>query len=228
MLSDLPAADVVLLAVALALAALLIAALAALIRERRRNTLLSAALENLVQGVSMYDGRARLVLCNNRYIEMSILPPENFRPGTPLREILVRRAKIGAFAGDPDEYVDGALRQAASGRTEEKTFELEDGRTISVITRPLADGGWVSTHTDVSQQRAAEKERDSLRQREQHRGGSPGDPGVQMMFGEPVARISESLSLASQIDAVVQRLGRGRARRNRDQVKDIERSRHDA
>jgi hypothetical protein len=59
MLSDLPAADVVLLAVALALAALLIAALAALIRERRRNTLLSAALENLVQGVSMYDGRAR-------------------------------------------------------------------------------------------------------------------------------------------------------------------------
>jgi methyl-accepting chemotaxis protein len=169
MLSDLPAADVVLLAVALALAALLIAALAALIRERRRNTLLSAALENLVQGVSMYDGRARLVLCNNRYIEMSILPPENFRPGTPLREILVRRAKIGAFAGDPDEYVDGALRQAASGRTEEKTFELEDGRTISVITRPLADGGWVSTHTDVSQQRAAEKERDSLRQREQHR-----------------------------------------------------------
>ena len=169
MLSDLPAADVVLLAVALALAALSVAALAALVRERRRNTLLSAALENLVQGVSMYDGRARLLLCNKRYIEMSILPPENFRPGTPLREILVRRAKIGAFAGDPDEYVDGALRQAASGRTEEKTFELEDGRTISVITRPLADGGWVSTHTDVSQQRAAEKERDSLRQREQHR-----------------------------------------------------------
>ena len=169
MLSDLPAAGVVLLAMALALAALSVAALAALVRERRRNTLLNAALENLLQGVSMYDGRARLVVCNKRYIEMSILPPENFRQGTPLREILVRRAKIGAFAGDPDEYVDGALRQAASGRTEEKTFELEDGRTISVITRPLADGGWVSTHTDVSQQRAAEKERDSLRQREQHR-----------------------------------------------------------
>jgi len=169
MLSDLPAADVVLLAVALALAALLIAALAALIRERRRNTLLSAALENLVQGVSMYDGRARLVLCNKRYIEMSILPAENFRPGTPLRQILVRRAKIGAFAGDADEYVAAALRQAASGRTEEKTFELEDGRTVSVITRPLSDGGWVSTHTDVTQQRAAEKERDALRQREQRR-----------------------------------------------------------
>jgi methyl-accepting chemotaxis protein len=167
MLNDLATAGVVLLP--MALAALSVAALAALVRERRRNTLLDAALENLVQGVSMYDGRARLVLCNKRYIEMSILPAENFRPGTPLRQILARRAKIGAFAGDPDEYVAAALSQAASGRTEEKTFELEDGRTISVITRPLPDGGWVSTHTDVTQQRAAEKERDSLRQREQRR-----------------------------------------------------------
>jgi methyl-accepting chemotaxis protein len=158
-----------LLAAALALAAMSVAALAGLVRERRRNALLNAALENLVQGVSMYDGRAQLVLCNKRYIEMSLLPAENFRRGTPLREILARRAQIGAFAGDPDEYVAGALRQAASGRTEEKTFELEDGRTVSVITRPLPDGGWVSSHTDVTQQRAAEKERDSLRQREQRR-----------------------------------------------------------
>ena len=169
MLSDVPATGAVLLPIALVLAAASVAALAALVRERRRNTLLNAALGNLVQGVSMYDGRARLVLCNKRYIEMSMLAAENFRQGMPLREILVRRAKIGAFAGDADEYVASALKQAASGRTEEKTFELEDGRTVSVITRPLPDGGWVSTHTDVTQQRAAEKERDSLRQREQRR-----------------------------------------------------------
>ena len=169
MLSDVPATGAVLLPIVLALAALSVAALAALVRERRRNTLLNAALGNLVQGVSMYDGRARLVLCNKRYIEMSMLSAENFHQGMPLREILVRRAKIGAFAGDADEYVAAALRQAASGRTEEKTFELEDGRTVSVITRPLSDGGWGSTHTDVTQQRAAEKERDALRQREQRR-----------------------------------------------------------
>jgi methyl-accepting chemotaxis protein len=169
MLSDLPAAGGVLLPIALGLAALSVAALVALARERRRNTLLNAAMENLIQGVSMYDNRARLVLCNKRYIEMSILPPENFRSGTPLREILMRRAQIGAFAGDVDEYVAGALKQAASGRTEEKTYELEDGRTVLVITRPLPDGGWVSSHTDVTQQRTAEKERDSLRQREQRR-----------------------------------------------------------
>ncbi len=159
----------ILLPVILGLAALSVAALVALIREWRRNALFTVALDNLVQGVSMYDGKARLLLCNKRYIEMSILPAENFRKGTPLREILARRAKIGAFAGDPDEYVASALKQAATGRTEEKTFELEDGRTISVIARPLPEGGWISTHTDVTEQRAAEKERDSLRQREQRR-----------------------------------------------------------
>jgi methyl-accepting chemotaxis protein len=159
----------VLVPLTLALAALSVATLLALIREWQRNALFTVALDNLVQGVSMYDGKARLLLCNKRYIEMSILPAENFRKGMPLREILVRRAKIGAFAGDPDQYVADALKQSAGGRTEEKIFELEDGRTISLISRPLPDGGWVATHMDITQQRAAEKERDSLRQREQRR-----------------------------------------------------------
>ena len=117
----------------------------------------------------MFDGSARLVLCNARYIEMSKIPPENFRHGVPLGELLRLRARAGNFAGDPDQYVANALRQAASRRSEAKTFELEDGRTISLVSHPLDDGGWVSTHADVTQQRIAERERDSLRQREDAR-----------------------------------------------------------
>jgi methyl-accepting chemotaxis protein len=120
-------------------------------------------------GLSMFDGAARPVLCNMRYIEMSQLPPEDFREGMPLRELLINRAQPGTFAGDPDQYVADCLKQAAEGRTSAKTFELRDGRTISLVFRPLASGGWVSTHADVTQQRAAEKERDSLRQREERR-----------------------------------------------------------
>jgi methyl-accepting chemotaxis protein len=100
---------------------------------------------------------------------MSQLPSEMFKKGTLLREILNRRAQAGTFAGNPDQYVADTLRQAAEGLAEEKTFELKDGRTTSLVFRPQADGGWVSTHTDVTQQRAAEKERDSLRQREDRR-----------------------------------------------------------
>jgi methyl-accepting chemotaxis protein len=87
----------------------------------------------------------------------------------PLREILIRRAGAGTFSGDPDQYVADCLKQVAEGRTEAKTVELKDGRTVALVFRPLATGGWVSTHTDVTQQRVAEKERDSLRQREERR-----------------------------------------------------------
>ena len=153
----------------LALAALASAALFAFVRERRRNRAMTVALNNMTQGLSMFDGAARLVLCNARYIEMSHLPTEIFQKGTPLRDILIRRAHAGNFAGDPDQYVADVLKQTDEGRTEAKTLELEDGRTIALVVRPLLGGGWVSTHTDVTRQRAAEKERDSLRQREERR-----------------------------------------------------------
>jgi methyl-accepting chemotaxis protein len=89
--------------------------------------------------------------------------------GTPLRDILAHRARKGSFAGDPDKYVTNALKMAAEGRTIAQKFDLQDGRTVSLISRPLADGGWVSTHMDISEQRGTERERDLLRQREERR-----------------------------------------------------------
>jgi len=158
-----------LLCVLLALAGVGIGALLALAQERRNGFLSRIALNNMTQGLSMFDGAARLVLCNTRYIEMSQLPRQDFRRGMPLREILIRRAKAGTFAGDADQYIADCLKQAAEGRADARTVELKDGRTVSLVFRPLAGGGWVSTHTDVTQQRAAENERDSLRQGEERR-----------------------------------------------------------
>ena len=152
------------LATALALAASIVA-----IRERRRNREVKIALDNMRQALTMFDARARLVLCNGRYVEMSRLPKKYFRRGVPLRELLVRRAAVGAFEGDPDQYIDDCLKKAAAGRVEEKIFELSDGRTIAMVFYPLPDGGWVSTHNDITVQRKAEKERDSLRHSDERR-----------------------------------------------------------
>jgi methyl-accepting chemotaxis protein len=169
-LNDAPAALVgLVLSVLLALAALSVGALISDARERLRNRQAMTAIDNMIQGLSMFDGAARLVVCNARYIEMSQLPPEYFRTGRPLREILIRRVEAGTFSGDPDQYVADCLKRASEGRTETTTFELKDGRAISLVFRPLAGGGWVSTHMDVTQQHMAEKERDSLRQSEEHR-----------------------------------------------------------
>src|ERR1700692_1794833 len=107
--------------------------------------LLRAALNNMTQGLCMFDGSACLVLCNERYIEMYHLRPEHARAGTPLRDLLAHRLAAGNFSGDPDRYVAECLRQVAEGRTETKTVELKDGRVISVVSRPMRTGGWVAT-----------------------------------------------------------------------------------
>jgi methyl-accepting chemotaxis protein len=159
----------VVLSVLLALAFLAIGALVAVAQERWRNLLARIALNNMTQGLSMFDAAGRLVLCNMRYIEMSRLPRESFWKGMPMREILARRMQAGTFSADPDQYAADCIKQAATGRSEARTIDIGDGRTISLIFQPLSGGGWVSTHTDVTQQRTAEKERDSLRLREERR-----------------------------------------------------------
>jgi methyl-accepting chemotaxis protein len=157
------------LALILGLNALALGVLCISVRERRYIWASRVAINTMTQGLGMFDGAGRLVLCNRRYVQMSQLPSEIFREGTPLRDILARRAQQGSFAGDPDKYVADALKLASEGRTVTQTFDLEDGRTISLVSCPLASGGWVSTHMDISEQRGTERERDLLRQREERR-----------------------------------------------------------
>ena len=129
----------------LALGALAISALIAVAREHRNNWAAGIAVDNMTQGLSMFDSAARLVFYNTRYIEMSKLSRQDFWKGVPLREILSRRAKAGTFSGDPDQYIADCLKKAAGGRSEAKTVELKDGRTIGLVFCPVAGGGWVST-----------------------------------------------------------------------------------
>ena len=168
-LTTAPVAAGIVLCALLAFAGLAIGALIALAQERGRNLLARVALNNMTQGLCMFDGAARLALCNKRYIEMHLLRREQLRSGMPLRELLVLRTEQGTFAGDPDHYVAECLKQVAEGRTETKTIKFKDGRIIALVSRPLPNGGWVTTHTDVTEKLAAEEERDSLRQREERR-----------------------------------------------------------
>jgi methyl-accepting chemotaxis protein len=151
-----------------AFALLAIGALIALKRERRRNWLARIALNNMTQGLCMFDSTARLTLCNMPYIEMHNLARRHLRAGMPLREMLVRRTEAGTFADDPDRYVANCLKEVAAGRIEERMIKFADGRIIALVQRPLPNGGWVTTHSDVTEQLAAVAERDSLREREEH------------------------------------------------------------
>jgi methyl-accepting chemotaxis protein len=138
-------------------------------RRRVQARLLRAALNNMTQGLCMFDAAGHLTLCNERYIDMYHLRPDHARSGTPLRTLLVHRLAVGTFSGDPDRYVAECLKQVSEGRTETKMIETKNGRVVAVVSRPIRGGGWVATHSDVTEQLNAEKERDSLRQRDERR-----------------------------------------------------------
>ncbi|MGO8922800.1 MAG: PAS-domain containing protein, partial [Xanthobacteraceae bacterium] len=161
-------------------------------RRRKQTRLFRAALNNMTQGLCMFDSAARLVLCNQVYIDMYHLRPEHARPGTPLRDLLMHRLAAGNFHGDPDRYVADTLSGAVEGQTETKTIELKDGRVIALVSRPMRGGGWLATHSDVTEQLAAEKERDSLRQREERR------RAVDVAISAFRARIENVLETVSQ------------------------------
>jgi diguanylate cyclase (GGDEF)-like protein/PAS domain S-box-containing protein len=125
---------------------------------REQNLRLDTAVNNMSQGLLMFDSAARLVVCNRRYLEMYGLSPAIVRPGCTLRQLVDHRIETGSFStGDPAQYVADLRAAIGRGETVDKIVELTDGRTIAVSSRPMANGGWVATHDDITERRRAEK-----------------------------------------------------------------------
>ena len=117
----------------------------------------NAALDNMSQGLVMFDSSNRLVVCNNRYLEMYGLSSEIVRPGCSIREIVERRVAAGSiYADEIEQYVADILDAVGQGRPHNKITNLPDGRIIATSGCPTEAGGWVSTHEDVTEERRAE------------------------------------------------------------------------
>jgi diguanylate cyclase (GGDEF)-like protein len=126
-------------------------------RLRAQNLQLDAALNNMVQGLAMFDAEYRLVLCNRRYAEIYGLKPEQVAHGTTLRQIIRHRIDNGLHADrSPDELVDAMLLRLADANFEQFYSQLSDGRCIAITIQPMADGGTVTTHQDITDQRRSE------------------------------------------------------------------------
>ena len=116
---------------------------------------LDTAVNNMTQGLLLFDSSQRLVICNHRYIEMYGLSADVVKPGCSFREVIAHRKETGSFDGDVDRYVELVLRDIAQRNAMDIT--TPDGRSVQVVNEPLADGGWVVTHEDVTERRRAEE-----------------------------------------------------------------------
>ena len=122
--------------------------------ERRQ---LSIAVNNIPQGLVLYDASARIVICNQPYIEMFGLSPDVAKPGCTMQRLIQHRKETGSFDGDVDEFCDAIIRNVSLGKATRQLTEAPGGRAIEIVNRPLKAGGWVATIEDITERTRADE-----------------------------------------------------------------------
>ncbi len=122
-----------------------------------QNLRFDAALNNMSQALCMFDGKRELVVCNTPYARMYGLPEELTKPGTSFRAVVERRVSNGLHSGmSADDYMRDVLDCMVDDRPITKVRELSDGRVVAIKQRRMIDGGWISTHEDITEIRRIE------------------------------------------------------------------------
>ena len=155
-------------AAAVAAIAMPLGAVVVVRRTRQFNSRMHVALENMAQGLCMYDRHARLVYCNHAYERMYAIPPELAKPGTTLADVVNFHFNRGTIMRDPAEYCREVIDAMGRGVETVKMVPYNK-QTICIINRPIAGGGWVGSHEDITDRRDAELERASIQKQQARR-----------------------------------------------------------
>ena len=132
-------------------------------RLLKEHLLLEGAINNMVQGLCMFDAEDRLVMWNQRYVDMYKFGPGMIWVGCTSRDLLNARIAAGTFPLDRDGYVKKLYEALGEGRSFILDIELNDGRVMAVVNQPMPDGGWVATHEDITERRRAARELERTR-----------------------------------------------------------------
>ncbi len=123
--------------------------------ERRQ---LSIAVNNIPQGLVLYDASARIIICNQPYLDMFGLSPDVVKPGCTMQRLIAHRKETGSFDGDVDEFCNAIIHKVSLGKATRQLTEAPGGRAIEIINRPLKSGGWVATIEDITERKRADEQ----------------------------------------------------------------------
>jgi diguanylate cyclase (GGDEF)-like protein/PAS domain S-box-containing protein len=115
---------------------------------------LDAALNNMSQGLCMFDREQRLLVFNKKYTEMYGFTPT---AGMSLRDLFAIRSAEGSLPQERAHIVN-RLELVAKNQPYCAVDRMPDGRTIAITHQPMSNGGWVALHQDITAQKRAEAE----------------------------------------------------------------------
>jgi len=164
-------------------------------RERemkRQNLRFDAAVNNMAQGLCMFDTERRLVICNAPFAKLYGLPDKLTVAGTLLDDILnYRRSSALVGASDTQTYLAPPAGLHGDRGVLRAEYALPDGRIVAITCHPMRDGGWVATHEDVTVQH---EQQDRIRHLARH---------------DPLTDLPNRTHFSEDLTAVVERIGRG-------------------
>lgn len=118
-----------------------------------RARLTQAGLNLIGQALSIFDSDLRLAVSNRQYQVMFDLPEELTRPGTTFAATIRYLAQLGEYGevDDLDDWVATRVEQARAFEPHYMERTRANGRTIAVEGAPLAQGGWITVYTDITE-----------------------------------------------------------------------------
>lgn len=125
---------------------------------RQRNMMFYTALNNMTQGLCMFDAQQTLVVCNRRYLELYGFSSDVVKPGIKLSEIMDYSISIGNYTNEDAQRAKEARPDQARLRAQATLKQhLRDGRVIAVMHHPMKDGGSIATYEDITEKDRSEQ-----------------------------------------------------------------------
>ncbi|MBV6656560.1 MAG: PAS-domain containing protein, partial [Devosiaceae bacterium] len=152
--------------------------------------LLQTALDQVRQGISVYDRDLNLICWNRQFRDLLGLPPELGQVGTSLHTVLRHNAEAGTFgAGSPSQQVAERIERMVVDMTTFTETLSPSGLVLEVRTNPMPDGGIVTTYTDITDRERAAAELEQVNE----------DLELRVRDRtEELTRVNEELELARQ------------------------------
>ena len=118
---------------------------------RETNDRFDAALANMPTGLSMFDAEGRLMVWNERYVELYGMSPEIVRRGADIYDVVAHRKRTSGLDMDARAYVDEFRNDLLRDGRSVKISRLDDGRVMSVTNTAIAGGGWIAIHENITE-----------------------------------------------------------------------------
>ncbi|WP_106638615.1 GAF domain-containing sensor histidine kinase [Allosphingosinicella vermicomposti] len=128
-----------------------------------KTELLNLTVENVRQGVALFDSDLRLNLCNDAFVELFDYPPGFVKPGDYAFELMKYVAERGDLGdGDPDAIVQGFVQSILSTDSRKLEIVRVNGRHLDICRNTIRGGRFIMTVSDVTEERQLAQMKDDF------------------------------------------------------------------